>query len=216
MSELVTDQIPQEEELKNVEVKDVEATDENPTAKLEEALKKAVTEESTANGEKPEPPRELTESEKLIQKRTGYWPVKIDPLDLKWIKNACNNKFEFTGANEAYMLMNCFIGFSNAVEREKAAQTNEPVLLPASAIEACAFFLNKYSGTGIEPAQRSFRIAMAFNPIIMEMRELDNAIEIARKKEEFEAKEKTADPNAVLKEEKRPSVENDGKEDHKE
>ena len=48
--------------------------------------------------------------------------------------------------------------------------------LSASAIEACALILNKYEGSGLDTAQRVFRIAIALNTVIMEMKSLDSQI----------------------------------------
>jgi len=122
-------------------------------------------------------PEELSELDKLINERTGYWPIKLDEQDLKWIKSACNSKFKHTGPNEAYMLINCFVGISSAIKRLESAKEGDPIILPASTVEACSFFINQYSGVGIESAQRNFRIAMALNPIIIEMQKLDAEIE---------------------------------------
>lgn len=187
---LVTDQIPEKEETKEVNLPTAKSQKEESAASSDEPTDETIVtdpgDDLPTNEEVKEyKESELTEAEKLLQKRTGYWPVHLDPVDIKWVKNACNNKFEFTGPNEAYMLMNCFVGFSSAVERDKADSENkEPAVLPASSIEACAFFINRYSASGIDAAQRSFRIAMALNPIIMQMKELDSAIDAARKAEE--------------------------------
>jgi hypothetical protein len=132
-----------------------------------------------------EPMTEMTELEKLIHRRTGYWKVKMELLDLKWVKNACQGKLNFTGPNEAFMLMNCYLGFSGAVARmEQEKDQTVPVDLQASAIEACALLLNKYSSSGIESAQRVFRIAIALNDVIMEMKNLDAIIQQLRDAEE--------------------------------
>lgn len=137
-----------------------------------------------------EPAKELTELEKLINKRTGFWNIRMELQDLKWVKHACQGKFQFTGPNEAFMLMNCFLGFSGAVTRKEASrQANDPVALQAAAIEACALLLNKFTGSGTESAERTFRIAIALNDVVMEMRNLDNVIAQLR---EQEAKEKEA------------------------
>lgn len=134
----------------------------------------------------PEQAEELSEVQKLINKRTGYWAVNLELADLKWIKNQCNNKFEFNGPNEAFMMMNCYLGFASAVARIEQAtkmklETEAPAV-QASAIEACALLLNRYKGSGLDAAQRVFRIAVALNGSIMEMKELDD--QIAKLKEE--------------------------------
>jgi hypothetical protein len=141
-----------------------------------------VEETNSLEDETPtqEPVKELTEIEKLTNRRTGFWQVNLDISDLKWIKNSCQNKFDFNGPNEAFMLMNCYLGFAAAVARqEDAVKQKLEASIPAvqaSAIEACALMLNKYVGSGLETAQRIFRIAIALNGIIMEMQTLDKMI----------------------------------------
>ena len=134
---------------------------------------------STETTTEPEA-KEMSEVDKLINKRTGYWAINLEAADLKWIKNGCNNKFPFTGPNEAFMLMNCYLGFSSALGTLEAASNsgidNPTVNLSASAIEACALILNKYEGSGLDTAQRVFRIAIALNNVIMEMKSLDSEI----------------------------------------
>ena len=134
---------------------------------------------STETTTEPEA-KEMSELDKLINKRTGYWAINLELADLKWIKNGCNNKFPFTGPNEAFMLMNCYLGFSSAIGTLEAATNsgieNPTANLSASAIEACALILNKYEGSGLDTAQRVFRIAIALNTVIMEMKSLDSQI----------------------------------------
>ena len=134
---------------------------------------------STETTTEPEA-KEMSEVDKLINKRTGYWAINLEAADLKWIKNGCNNKFPFTGPNEAFMLMTCYLGFSSALGTIEAASNsgidNPTVNLSASAIEACALILNKYEGSGLDTAQRVFRIAIALNNVIMEMKSLDSEI----------------------------------------
>jgi hypothetical protein len=131
--------------------------------------------------------KEMSELDKLINKRTGYWAINLELADLKWIKNGCNNKFPFTGPNEAFMLMNCYLGFSSAIGTLEAATNsgieNPTANLSASAIEACALILNKYDGSGLDTAQRVFRIAIALNTVIMEMKSLDSQISKLREAE---------------------------------
>ena len=78
------------------------------------------------------------------------------------------------------MMMNCYLGFASAVARiEQATKMkleSEAPAVQASAIEACALLLNRYTGSGLESAQRVFRIAVALNGSIMEMKELDDQI----------------------------------------
>jgi hypothetical protein len=148
----------------------------------ETATAEPVNDSEISQGENiKEPAEELSEVQKLINKRTGYWQVDLDLSDLKWIKNQCNNKFEFTGPNEAFMLMSCYLGFAATVSREeqvaKMKIENPPApALQASAIEACALMLNRHKASGLDAAQRLFRIAVALNGPIMEMKSLDDQI----------------------------------------
>jgi hypothetical protein len=132
--------------------------------------------------------------DQLIDKRTGYFSVKMDLADLKWVKNACNSggKFSFTGPNEAFMVMNCFLGFSSAIARveqeaKSQSETDGTVQIQAAAIEAAAILLNKYEGSGLDTAQRVFRIAMALNPAIMDMKELDKTINFFKNQEKIQS-----------------------------
>jgi hypothetical protein len=152
---------------------------EQPT---EEVMEPTTDMDAEPTGElQEEPVEELSEIQKLINKRTGYWAINLELADLKWIKNQCNNKFEFTGPNDAFMLMNCYLGFASTVARiEQAAklkmEMEEAPAVQASAIEACALMLNRYTGSGLDAAQRVFRIAVALNGAIMEMKSLDDQI----------------------------------------
>ena len=177
-------------------IEDVQVTIEQPTDEAMEQLTEAVIEPSIdmeiqEEGESPEPVEELSEVQKLINKRTGFWAVNLELADLKWIKNQCNSKFEFNGPNEAFMMMNCYLGFASAVARiEQATKMkleSEAPAVQASAIEACALLLNRYTGSGLESAQRVFRIAVALNGSIMEMKELDDQIEKLKQADSDEA-----------------------------
>jgi hypothetical protein len=126
---------------------------------------------------------EMSEMDKLISRRTGFFPVALQMDDIKWIKNACNSeKFKFEGPNEAFMIMNCYMGFAAALARldQEASLNVEPsgkVEIQAAAIEAAAIMISRYEGSGLELAKRVFRIAVALNGPAMEMKRLDNEIE---------------------------------------
>lgn len=173
--ELLTDSLLAEETTEAVETA-VEETSPEQEFRLDEELMKAAAEPSA------DLQKEKSAIDLLIERRTGMYSVKLDITDLKWIKNACNsNKFAFVGPNEAFMLMNCFMGVSSAIarlEKEKAdkVESTGAVEMPASAVEAAAILLNKYEGTGLDSAQRVFRIAIALNGPVMEMKQLDQII----------------------------------------
>lgn len=163
------------------------ATDALLTQEVHDQITDAVTQEAKDPGFEPqpdqeEPQQEMSELDRLINRRTGFFPVNLGLEDLKWIANACkSNKFSFTGPNEAFMVMNCYLGFSAAVARraEEMKGQNEMsqhVEIQAAAVEAAAILLNKYEGSGLESAQRVFRIAVALNTPVMEMKQLDQII----------------------------------------
>lgn len=143
----------------------------------------------------------------LIERRTGMYKVKLDIADLKWIKNACNtNKFKFVGPNEAFMVMNCFMGASAAISKlEQAklenAESDGTVEMQAAAVEAAAILLNKYESSGLESAQRVFRIAIALNSAVMEMKQLDQIINQLKieeaKNDELKSQEENANGSAI-------------------
>lgn len=124
--------------------------------------------------------QEQSEVDQLISKRTGFWQLGLEEADIKWIRNHCNSKFEFTGPNEAFMLMNCYLGFASALSRHEEAVKNGlepgPFVVQAGALEACAMLINRFEGSGLDSAQRIFRIAIALNGPISEMKKLDDQI----------------------------------------
>jgi hypothetical protein len=187
MSEqLITDQIPtgdQEDTVETATIPEIVPGSENSA---EEIL-------PTDPGDAPpteavDPDEGKTELEKMIARRTGFWQVKMEAADAKWIKNACQGKFEVTGPNEAFMLMNCFLGFSSAVARQEAEKQTDTIVVQAAAIEACAFFINRHTCSGLEAAQRLFRIAMNMNNVMMKLRSLDEQINMLREMEKANAK----------------------------
>lgn len=188
--EFVTDTLVEETQ------PEVESTEQ--AQDLDENLTNGFFQEPTEE----EPAKELSEVEKLTKRRTGFWAVNLEPADLKWIKNACQNKFEFTGPNEAFMLMNCYLGFAAAVARHEEAvkqkMEEQPAVVQASAIEACALLINRFSAAGIESAQRIFRIAISLNTIIMEMQSLDKQIaELKAASTESELSNESAEQDGI-------------------
>jgi hypothetical protein len=196
--ELLTDSLVAEETTVDVVANDVEETQPETEFSLDEELMKAAG--------SPNHEGEQSALDMLISRRTGFYPIKLDIADLKWIKNSCNSgKFTFTGPNEAFMVMNCFMGVSAAIarlEQEKAEkmESTGSVEMQAAAIEAAAILLNKYEGSGLESAQRVFRIAIALNGPVMEMKQLDqiiNQLKIEEAKKDELAKQE-ADENSPI------------------
>lgn len=179
---------------------------------VEEVIEETVTETTESQDMEPtpdgtsfeEPIQTMSALDQLINRRTGFFSITLDLNDLKWIKNACgSNKFTFTGPNEAFMVMNCFLGFSSAIarfEQEQAenSESNSSIQVQASAIEAAAILLNKYQSSGLESAQRVFRIAVALNQSVMEMKQLDqiiNQLKVEEAKQEEIAKDSVINPS---------------------
>ena len=196
--ELLTDTLVAEETAVDVVTNEVEETQPEPEFILDEELMKAAG--------SPNQEGEQSALDMLIARRTGFYPIKLDIADLKWIKNSCNSgKFTFTGPNEAFMIMNCFMGVSAAIarlEQEKAEkmESTGSVEMQAAAVEAAAILLNKYEGAGLESAQRVFRIAIALNGPVMEMKQLDqiiNQLKIEEAKKDELAKQE-ADENSPI------------------
>lgn len=167
---------------------------------ITDSVTQAEPHQDTAEDRQEEPQQEMSELDRLINRRTGFFPVSLNLEDLKWIANACkSNKFSFTGPNEAFMVMNCYLGFSSAVARrtEEMKSENEMtqhVEVQAAALEAAAILLNKYESSGLESAQRVFRIAVALNTPVMEMKQLDqiiNQLKIAEAKQDELASQET-------------------------
>jgi hypothetical protein len=128
-----------------------------------------------------------SELENLIELRTGLFEVSLDVEDLKWLKNSCNSKFGFKGPNEAFMLINAYLGLDAAIQNISQNKEAKSVKLSAATIEALAVLVNRYEGTGVAIAQRVFKVAVSLQQVIGIMRELDteiNAIEAAMKAEE--------------------------------
>lgn len=180
------------------------AVETEQTSEIDASLAESI-EEMVHHPEQPT--EEMSELDKLIARRTGFYPIRLDAGDLKWLKNACNsNKFTFVGPNEAFMLMNCFMGFSAAIANLEKAQaekseTDGTVQVQASAVEAAAILLNKYESSGLESAQRVFRIAIALNSAVMEMKQLDqiiNSLKIEQaKNDELKAQEAKANGSTI-------------------
>jgi hypothetical protein len=150
------------------------------TAVMEESSDSQSNEIQSDTQTGGEPIQGISEVEHLTNKRTGFWEISLEEADVRWIKNQCNSKFNFVGPNEAFMLMNCYLGFASALARHeqatKAGQAPGPFLIQAVALEACALMLNRFEGSGMESAQRVFRIAVALNGPISEMKDLDERI----------------------------------------
>jgi len=136
----------------------------------------------------------------LQDQRVGTFAVPLLHLDdLKYLRGKMQGEYEFTGPQEAFMLMNAFMGIESAYATYskvlKEAQKNKaeaPVIaLSAAAIEGAIYYTGRVKGKGIEQAQRTFRIAMALNGAAKKMREIDELVKEYREK--LKAEETPAD-----------------------
>lgn len=154
---------------------------ENPVLQEETLQTDAVAGEASQPIEDPK-----SELDKLIEMRTGLFDVNLDSEDLKWLKNSCNSKFSFKGPNDAFMLINAFLGLDAAIQNTPKNNETRTVKLTAATVEALAVLVNRYEGSGVGPAQKIFKVAVALQQVISIMRELDSQISALEKAMNFE------------------------------
>lgn len=125
-----------------------------------------------------EPQAELSELDKAFQARMGHFQVNISPADLKYIKNLLNNKIEWKGANEAYLMLMALLSISSELkEVDSSSNDRVKVMLPSTTLESINFFLNRVTGKGEESAHRLFAVSMLLRPAMEEIKKLDELIE---------------------------------------
>jgi hypothetical protein len=125
-----------------------------------------------------EPQAELSELDKAIQARMGHFTINISPVDLKYVKNLLNNKIEWKGPNEAYLMLMALLSISSELkERDSSSNERVQVQLPSTTLESINFFLNRVTGKGEESAHRLFAVSMLLRPAMEEIKKLDEAIE---------------------------------------
>lgn len=126
-----------------------------------------------------EPQVEMSELDKAIQARMGNFEVNISPADLKYVKNLLNNKIEWKGPNEAYLMLMALLNLSNELKESGDAGSAErrTVSLPSTTLESINFFLSRVTGKGEESAHRLFAVSMLLRPAMEEIKRLDETIE---------------------------------------
>jgi hypothetical protein len=125
-----------------------------------------------------EPQAELSELDKAIQARMGHFTINISPADLKYIKNLLNNKIEWKGPNEAYLMLMALLSISSELkERDSSSNERLQVQLPSTTLESINFFLTRVTGKGEESAHRLFAVSMLLRPSMEEIKKLDELIE---------------------------------------
>lgn len=117
----------------------------------------------------------------LIAKRMGSFDIKISQADLKYIKNSINQKIEWKGPNEAYLVIMSLLSIENTLaEMDPKNLSPIQIKLPAATIEAINYFLSKISGKGLDSAQKLFSISMMFRQTMEAIRKLDEEIEFLK------------------------------------
>lgn len=121
-----------------------------------------------------EPQAELSPLDSAIQERMGHFEINISPADLKYVKNLLNNKIEWKGPNESYLMLMALLSISSELKERNSSSTERvKIHLPSATIESINFFLNRVTGKGEESAHRLFAISMLFRPAIEKINKLD-------------------------------------------
>lgn len=127
-----------------------------------------------------EPQPEISEIENLKIQRRGHFDVQSMTIeDLKWLRNFLKNSVEFTGPNEAFVILQNHNMLLGEIENHKGESKNSetaPVRLPAACIESCLYFLNRAKFTGIHNAQPLFKVSFQLNNAYSKVHEIDKAI----------------------------------------
>jgi hypothetical protein len=152
------------------------------TKEIEIENEVAATQEETVQEETDSQPTapevELSELDKAVQARMGHFQVNIGYDDLKYIKNLLNNKVEWKGPNEAYLMLTALLNLSFELKNmEPKGSNRETVMLPSTTLESINFFLNRVTGKGEESAHRIFAVSMLLRPAMEEIKKLDELIE---------------------------------------
>ena len=125
----------------------------------------------------------------LLARRNGQFDLSLSYADLKSIKNLVNQKIEWKGPNEAYLVIMTLLTIDSALEAMDPKNSSPvKIQLPASTLESVNFFLTKVTGKGLESAQRVFSMAMQLRKIMEVIHKLDE--EINSLKSEIESEKK--------------------------
>ena len=142
---------------------------------------KTIEEQETvisAESENVETSPEVSELDHMIQRRMGNFDVTISPADLKYIKNLLNNKVEWKGPNEAYLILMSLLSLSSELKEVDDRSTERITLsLPSTTLESINFFIGRITGKGEESAHRLFAVSMLLRPAMEQIRVLDETIE---------------------------------------
>ena len=156
------------EEKTNIEEQEVSVIDAQPE----------TIQDSDESSPDQSPEEELSELDKAVQARMGHFPINISPADLKYVKNLLNNKIEWKGPNEAYLMLMALLSISSELkERDSSSNERVSIHLPSTTLESINFFLNRVTGKGEESAHRLFAVSMLLRPAMEQIKELDELIE---------------------------------------
>jgi hypothetical protein len=154
---------------------------------MEETLNPtAETVAPVENAAAPSTPQERLNA--LLARRMGEFDVKITYTDLKYVRNLINQKIEWKGANEAYVMIMAYLSLDKCLqEMDQKEGSSIQIKFPASTVESVNFFMNRVTGTGIDSAQRLFSISMIFRPAMEAIRKLDEEIEFVKNELEIKS-----------------------------
>lgn len=117
----------------------------------------------------------------LINRRMGEFEVRTNRSTLKYLKNSLQQKIEWKGPNEAYLIIMALLSLDNVIsDLDPKDDTPTIIKLPSSTIESINFFLTKITGTGIDSAQKLFSVSMMLRPTMEALRKLDEEIEVLK------------------------------------
>jgi hypothetical protein len=167
----------------------------NETVTQEEQIVESVDQIMDQATEASEPQTEISEIEKLKIQRRGHFDVQSMTMDdLKWLRNFLKNSVEFTGPNEAFVILQNHNMLLGEIENHKGESKNSetsPVRLPAACIESCLYFLNRAKFTGIHNAQPLFKVSFQLNNAYAKVHEIDKAIKALETPTEAPSTEET-------------------------
>lgn len=156
-----------------------ETTVPQPESTEEVEVTQAPQEEALTEPATPSTPEEQLNA--LINRRMGEFSVKISYADLKYIKNTIQQKVEWKGPNEAYLVIISLLTIDNALQAmDPKSLESIQIHLPSSTIESINFFLNRISGKGLDSAQKLFSISMVLRQPIEALKKIDAEIEALR------------------------------------
>jgi hypothetical protein len=100
------------------------------------------------------------------------------PKDSLGLYDLLNNKIEWKGPNEAYLMIMALISISNELKEYDTSSTARMTInLPSTTLESINFFLSRITGKGEESAHRLFAVSMLLRPAMEEIKRLDTLIE---------------------------------------